>query len=114
RASATGALVAGVNAMEGRYTPYRATASAPAGAAPEASAVAAAYGALVRLYPDQRSALDQAYAKSLGRIADGAAKTAGIAVGETVAARVVALRAGDGPIAPNLYPPRTSPRVYVV
>jgi len=108
------AIFDAVNAIEGRYTPYKVTASAPAGAAPEASAVAAAYGALVRLYPDQKGALDQAYAKSLGRIADGAAKTAGIAVGETVAARIVALRAGDGAIAPNLYRPLTAPGVYVM
>ena len=103
-----------VNAIERRYTPYRVTFNAPAGASPEAAAVAGAYTALVRLYPAQKVALDQAYAKSLARIAEGAARTDGVAVGERVATEMVALRASDGATAPNVYRPVTSPGVYVV
>jgi hypothetical protein len=113
-ALAHAAMFDAVNAIEGRYAPYKVKATAPAGASAEAAGVAAAYSALVRLYPDQKSALDQAYAKSLGRIGDGPAKTDGIAIGEKVGAEMVAVRANDGATAPNVYRPVTTPGVYVV
>jgi len=118
-ASRTSALVHtaifdAVNAIEVRYTPYKIKATAPAGASAEAAAVAAAHAVLVRLYPDQKSALDQASGKSLGRILDGSAKTDGIAVGEKVGAETVDLRANDGATAPNTYRPVTAPGVYVM
>jgi hypothetical protein len=103
-----------VNAVEARYTPYRIKVTAPAGASAEAAAVAAAHAALTRLYPAQKAALEQAYAKSIGRIPDGRARTDGIAVGEKVGADMVALRANDGATAPNVYRPVTAPGVYVV
>ncbi len=103
-----------VNAVEARYAPYKIALKAPAGASAEAAAVAAAHAVLVRLYPDQKPTLDQASGKSLARIADGAAKTDGIAVGQKVGAEMVALRANDGAAAPNVYRPVTSPGVYVV
>jgi hypothetical protein len=69
--------------------------------------VAAAYGVLVRLLPSAKPALDSQYAASLALIPDGDAKTNGIAVGEFVAAEMVALRSADGsaPIAYTLPPP---------
>jgi PAP2 superfamily len=103
-----------INAIEARYTPYKIKASAPAGASAEAAAVAAAHTALLQLYPAQKDALAQAYTKSLSRIADGAAKIDGIAVGEKVASDMVALRANDGATAPNVYRPVTTPGVYIV
>jgi PAP2 superfamily len=103
-----------VNAIEARYTPYKVQLPAPAGASPEAAAVAAAHAVLVRLYPGQKETLAQAYAKSLARIAEGAARTDGIAVGEKVGTQMVALRADDGATAPNVYRPVTTPGVYVV
>jgi hypothetical protein len=103
-----------VNAIEARYTPYKITVAAPPGASSEAAAVAAAHAVLVRLYPAQKTTLDQAYAKSLGRIPYERAKTDGIAVGEKVGAEMVALRANDGANAPNTYRPVTAPGVYVV
>jgi hypothetical protein len=95
------AIFDAVNAVETRYTPYKIKLTAPAGASPDAAAVAAAYSVLVRLYPAQKDALAQAYAKSLGPIPDGAARRDGVAVGERVGAEMVALRAGDGATAPN-------------
>jgi hypothetical protein len=103
-----------VNAVEARYTPYKVKVSAPAGASAEAAAVAAAHAVLVRLYPAQKDALAQAYAKSLARHADGAARNDGIAVGEKVGAEMVALRASDGATAANVYRPVTTPGVYVM
>jgi hypothetical protein len=108
------AIFDAVNAVEARYTPYKVRMTAPAGASPDAAAVAAAYGVLVRLYPAQKDALAQAYTRSLGRVADGAGKNDGVAVGEKVGAEMVALRAADGAGAPNVYRPVTSPGVYVV
>jgi len=61
------AIFDAVNAIAARYTPYKVTVTAPTGASTEAAAVAAAHAPLVRLYPDQKTALDQALAKSLGR-----------------------------------------------
>jgi hypothetical protein len=103
-----------VNAVEARYTPYKVKVSAPAGASAEAAAVAAAHAVLVRLYPAQKDALAQAYAKSLARHADAAARNDGIAVGEKVGAEMVALRASDGATSPNVYRPVTTPGVYVM
>ena len=108
------AIFDAANAIEARYAPYKLTVPAPAGASPEAAVVAAAHAVLVRLYPDQKAQLDQAYARSLGRIPEGEARTGGIAVGEKVGADMVAWRADDGASAPNTYRPVTTPGVYVV
>jgi hypothetical protein len=103
-----------VNAIQAHYTPYRIRIAAPVGASAEAAAVAAAHTVLIRLYPPQKNTLDQAYAKSLGRLADGPGKSDGIAVGEKVGAEMVAARASDGASAPNTYRPVTAAGVYVV
>jgi len=108
------AIFDAVNAIEARYSPYKIKVAAPPGASAEAAAVAAAHGVLARLYPGQKSVLDQASAKSLGRIAEGSARTDGIAVGEKVGTEMVALRANDGATASNTYRPVTAPGVYVV
>jgi len=103
-----------VNAVEGRYTPYKVAVKAPVGASAEAAAVAAAHAVLVRLYPDQKAALDQASAKSLARIGEGQATTDGVAIGQKVGAEMVALRVNDGATAPNVYRPVTTPATYIV
>jgi PAP2 superfamily protein len=108
------AIFDAVNAIEARYTLYKVKVDTPAGASAEAAAVAAAHTVLVRLYPAQKEALEQAYAKSLARIADGSAKIDGIAVGEKIGVESAALRANDGASAPNEYRPVTSPGVYVL
>ena len=63
--------------------------------------------------PAQQAILDGDYANYLAAIPDGAAKTNGIAVGEQVAAAVVALRANDGreqnPTLADLNPPPPAP-----
>jgi hypothetical protein len=102
-----------INSIEGNYTPYKFKVAASVGSSPEAAGVAAAHAALVKLCPDQRSSLDAAYSASLAQIPDGTGKTAGIAVGEDVAAKVLAWRASDGADAPNMYRPVTTPGTYV-
>ncbi|HET9767783.1 MAG TPA: phosphatase PAP2 family protein [Thermoanaerobaculia bacterium] len=84
-----------VDGILGGYSPYHVTDAAPPGASPEAATVAAAHKVLVALYPAQQATFDAARATSLAAIPDGAAKTSGIAWGETVAAEILALRSGD-------------------
>ena len=102
-----------VNSIEHRYAPYKFSVSAPPGSSAEAAAIAAAHAVLVQLFPDQSTALDAAYTASLSRIPDGNGKSAGVAVGEKVAAQLLSWRAGDGADAPNQYRPSATPGVYV-
>ena len=86
-----------VTAIDGRYQPYAVTpVSASAGASMDAAASAAAYGVLSALFPNRGAQYQGAYEDRLRAIADGDAKTKGIALGSEVAARIVALRANDG------------------
>lgn len=103
-----------INSIEGNYTPYKFKVTAPPGSSPEAAGAAAAHATLVALFPEQKAALDKAYQNSLTQIPEGAGKTAGIAIGEDVAAKVLASRAKDGADAPNTYRPVTSAGVYIV
>ena len=107
------AMFDAINSIEGHYTPYKFKVSAPAGSSPEAAGVAAAHAALVALFSEQKAALDAAYATSLAQIPDGAGKAGGIAVGEEVAAKVLAWRTSDGADAPNTYRPVTTPGTYI-
>jgi hypothetical protein len=89
-------------AIEGGYTPYAIALTAPADTSAAAAVATAAHHTLIGLQPQlglnssQQAILDGDYAAYLAAIPDGAAKTNGIAIGEQVAAAVVALRANDG------------------
>lgn len=107
------AMFDAINSIDERYTPYKFKVSAPAGSSPEAAGAAAAHAALVHLFPEQKAALDAAYAASLAQIPEGPGKTSGIAVGEEVAAKVLAWRASDGADAANTYRPVTTPGTYI-
>jgi hypothetical protein len=99
-----------VMAVEGGYEPFAIHVDAPDGASAEAAVAAAAHRILVHYLPGQQvSILDPAYTASLATIADGQAKTDGIAVGEEVAALVIAERAGDGFRDPVTYTPPDPP-----
>jgi len=89
------AIFDAVNGILGGFTPYHVTATAPAGASPEAAAAAAAHKVLVALFPAQQATFDAALATSLAAIPDGTAKTAGVSWGESVAGQILALRASD-------------------
>ena len=101
------AIFDAVNAIDRRYTVYAVSPPVALPASQEAAAIAAAYGVLVRMFPSRKPALDAQYVASLAPIPDGTAKTNGIAVGEFVAAEIVALRSADGsaPIPYTLPPP---------
>jgi hypothetical protein len=97
------AVFEAVNAITGEYAPYLGTLVAPVGASAESAAAAAAHAVLKHYYPAKASALDAALASSLNAIADGSGKAAGIAVGESAAAEMIALREGDGSAFPEFY-----------
>ncbi len=106
------AVFEAVNAIIGGYEPYLVSVSAPAGASPEAAAIAAAHRVLVGLLPDKTESLDAKRATSLATLPDGAAKTAGVAVGEAAAVAMLAKRANDGIDADVPYTPGTLPGQY--
>jgi hypothetical protein len=98
-----------VMAIEGGHEPFAIDVDAPEGASAEASVAAAAHRILRHYLPAQAGILDPAYTASLSTIPNGQAKTDGIAVGEEVAALLIAQRAGDGFRAPVFYTPPNPP-----
>jgi hypothetical protein len=89
------AVFEAVNTITGDYEPYLGTIDAPEGASAEAAAVAAAYAVLIYYFPGN-AAVEAARVSSLAAIADGAAKTDGIATGVAAALAMIALRTNDG------------------
>ena len=90
------AMADAINTVQGRYATYTAKIPAAPSASADAAAVSAARHILIQLVPAQRAKIDEAYADSLARLPDGAAKNDGIALGEQVAALVQADRSTDG------------------
>jgi hypothetical protein len=105
------AMFNAVNAIEPRYQPYRFQSKAEPGASEEAAAASAAANVLAGIVPnaDVRATLTS----YLAAVPDGDAKDRGVKLGEDVAAKMLALRAGDGSNTPNAYRPITQPGVYV-
>src|SRR5215470_5321385 len=89
------------------YKPYAIRLVGHGSADQIAAASAAAYGVLVRLFPSQQSSLDAALTQSLAQVPDGRKKDEGVAVGDQVAAQIVALRSNDGSDVMLTYTPPT-------
>lgn len=102
-----------VNSVQGKYTRYVAKGELARDASAEVAASSAARHILIEFYPNQKAAIDEAHAKAISGIADGPAKTAGLALGEQVAKLVRDDRAADGTSAPDTYRPITTPGVWV-
>jgi hypothetical protein len=102
-----------INSVQTRYARVIATVPLVPGALPEAAASTAARQILIKLYPKQKEKIEAAYVVSMKGIAEGPALSQGIALGEQVAAAVVADRANDGTDAPDTYRPSAIPGVYV-
>jgi hypothetical protein len=99
-----------VTAVEGGYRPFAVAVHAPTGASAQAAAAAAAHAVLTHYLPGQAvSILDPAFVASLAAIPDGQSKDEGVAVGERIAVRWLALRADDGFRAPIVYTPPDPP-----
>jgi len=107
------AMFEAVNAIEGRYLPYKLNLTADRTASKEAAAATAGHDILLALYPDQQSTLDATLATMLAAVADGEPKAKGIELGKKAAADLIALRAKDGIDAQESYRPHTTPGVYV-
>jgi hypothetical protein len=109
-------------AIEGGYEPYAIELHALPNTSSAAAIATAAHHTLIGLQsplgltPDQQAILDGDYANYLAAIPDGAAKANGIAVGEQVAAAMVALRTNDGrernPTLADLNPPPPGPGIW--
>lgn len=107
------AVYEAANAITKRYPASGLHLEAVPGAAVDAAVAAANHATLTKLVPPQQAAIDTAYQAALALIADGAAKTAGIAVGEKAAAATLALCANDGAATGETYRPYTTAGVYV-
>jgi hypothetical protein len=107
------AVYEAVNAITKRYPADRVTPNAAPDASVAAAVAAANRAMLSRLVPSQQAAIDKSYGAALAAIADGPAKSAGIAAGEQAATAVLAWRADDNAGAPERYRPATTAGVYV-
>ena len=92
-----GAVYDAVNAIDGGHEGYLLTSRvATPTDSKDAAAATAAYKVLVSIVPVQEPVLTALYNASLAGIADGSAKTRGIAVGNAAAAAMIAARTADG------------------
>ena len=107
------AMFDAVNSIEQRYRPYVVQLPANPQTSKEAAAAAAAATILATIDAKTAGEMKTALASYLAPLPDGIAKSDGIALGETVAAKVIEARANDGCDAPDAYRPRTTPGVYV-
>lgn len=106
------AIYDSVNAIDRTHAFYfagDADVVAPADTSLEAAVAAAAYQTLASLFPAEETSFLAKYQASLAEVADGPAEDLGVAVGETVAARILALRSTDGSTAVVAYTPGTDP-----
>jgi PAP2 superfamily len=85
-----------VNAIDHRFDLYGIDANGPRWASRRAAADVAAHDVLVALYPAQKAQLDQQEAQALQEIHNPVRRDRGAQVGADVAARLLALRSGDG------------------
>ena len=92
------AIYDAVNALNKSHSSYLLDVdlSGAGDASPEAAAVGAAYEALIKLYPTQKTTFDAQRDRSLAEIADGDAKGVGFALGVSVADQILELRSTDG------------------
>src|SRR5215475_4091629 len=107
------AMFEAVNAVEGRYLPYKLKLTADRTTSKEAAAASAGHDVLLALHPDQQSSVDATLATMLAGIADGESKTKGIDLGKKAATDLIVLRANDGMDTQETYRPHTTPGTYV-
>jgi hypothetical protein len=89
------AMFDAVNSIDGTYTPYLTDVPGSPNASLEAAAAQAAHDVLAGLYPTRREVFDAELAASLEGVEEYRAQQ-GVRVGQIVAERLLAVRAGDG------------------
>ena len=107
-----------LNAINRRYDAYYFEGPGDPAASPDAAVAAAAHTVLIGVVggygtPAQKGAtfalVDQAYAASLARVADGPARNKGVAVGRAAGAAILTLRKDDGAFRDAPYTPGVGP-----
>jgi len=106
------AMYDAVSAVNGRYEPFAVRVQASRGASEDAAIASAAHDVLVYLVPAKAAAFDAALTTSLAAIPNGQSKTDGIQAGQSVAARWIAMRTGDGLEAPLVYTRGHGPGIW--
>jgi len=103
-----------VNNIDGTYSPYLVRLSNVSRLASQtAAADQAAHDVLVALYPAFQTTLDAELQQDLAQIPEGQDKTDGVAVGQTVAAQILAFRSTDGAnVTPPTFIPGNQPGDY--
>jgi len=104
-----GSVYDAVNDIDHAHAVYLTNATVPSTTSAVASASAAAYLVLVALFPDQKAHFDATLAESLATVPNGPARSDGIALGQQVAAAMLAWRANDGSNADPVYKVGTNP-----
>jgi hypothetical protein len=108
-ASMNTAMYDAVNSVTRTHQPYHVNMTADPGTSREAAAAQAAYRVLSGLVPASQAKYDAALSTSLSGVTDGPGKSAGIALGNTVGAAILTLRANDGASAVVPYTPGSDP-----
>ena len=107
-----GAIYDTVRAIDQQGSVYAVDVKAPAGTSVEAAVSAAAHGVLLQLAPAQRPQLDAALKTALSKVAEGRAKSDGIALGAQIAEKSVALRGTDQSTASATFVAKPGARLY--
>jgi hypothetical protein len=98
-----------VNSIDRSYEPYLIQVSAPRGASIDAAAAQAAHDTLAALFPDFKPTLDKDLAADLADVHSARARDEGVAVGQIVAAGILAARSHDGSDIAMPYTPGNQP-----
>jgi hypothetical protein len=101
-----------VQAIGGKFKPYHVQIPGASGS-PDAAVAKAAHDVLVNIFPAQGAALDTAYRDYLTKKSLSESDP-GVAVGQTAAAGILALRANDGRVPNPLPPPFTGDKAVGV
>jgi hypothetical protein len=104
-----GAIYDAVNSVEYTHQPFRVYFADSSTASREAAASQAAFRVLQQIFPSERARFEEALANSLAQVPDGSEKTAGIRLGEIVAAQIIAWRKDDGSQRSVTYTPGAQP-----
>lgn len=95
-------------AVNRTHAPFKVNTSAP-GASIDAAVSQAAYRVLSDMYPEMQATLDSTLATRLGTVSNGAAKTAGVNLGNFVAQQYISAHQNDGWDLPDAYTPTIGP-----
>lgn len=107
------AIYDSVNAIDRTHEVYAIDVLASPTTSREAAVAATAHAILVSLFPSQKPTIDAQYQADLAAIPNGQAEDLGVALGKEVAAKMLALRAGDGSDAVVNYTPGNQPGDWI-